>query len=107
MSEYIKGAYPQRYDLPFLHGDCDWLSHHFSDHQVFFYIIPSLDPVPPSVIRPIRNVISLAVDEQHMRLPPSSEPYAQIEPIEFCVIKRTNIAMYSLKERLVLQQSRH
>ncbi|KAL5523259.1 hypothetical protein ACEPAF_1526 [Sanghuangporus sanghuang] len=75
-----------------------------SDHQVHFYIIPSLDPVHLSAIRPIRNVTSLAVDEQHMRLPPSTDPYAQIEPIEFCVIKRSNIAMYSLKERLVLQR---
>ncbi|EJC97726.1 uncharacterized protein FOMMEDRAFT_162532 [Fomitiporia mediterranea MF3/22] len=75
-----------------------------SDHQIHFYIIPSLDPVHPSIIRPIRNVISFSVDEQHMRLPPNTEPYQQIEPIEFCVIKRTNIAMYSLKERLVQQR---
>ena len=78
----------------------------FVDHQVHFYIIPSLDPVHPSIIRPIRNVIALAVDEQHMRLPLSTDPYQQIDPVEFCVIKRTNIAMYSLKERLVLQRVR-
>lgn len=42
-----------------------------------------------------------------MRLPPSTDPYVQIEPIEFCVIKRANIAMYTLKERLVLQRVRH
>ncbi|THH03162.1 hypothetical protein EW145_g6477 [Phellinidium pouzarii] len=76
----------------------------FSDHQVHFYIIPSLDPVHSSIIRPIRNVISLAVDEQHMRLPPLSEHNQKTEPIEFCVIKRTNISMYTLKERLVLQR---
>ncbi|KAI5122616.1 hypothetical protein M0805_008706 [Coniferiporia weirii] len=74
-----------------------------SDHQVHFYVIPSLDPVHPSIIRPIRNVLSLAVDEQHMRLPPP-ESNQRIDPVEFCVIKRTNIGMYTLKERLVLQR---
>ncbi|KAH8108778.1 hypothetical protein DFH11DRAFT_1710480 [Phellopilus nigrolimitatus] len=74
-----------------------------SDHQIHFYVIPSLDPVHSTIIRPIRNVISFAVDEQQMRLFPP-ELYQQVEPIEFCVIKRANIAMYNLKERLVLQR---
>ncbi|KAI0918331.1 hypothetical protein AcV5_002343 [Taiwanofungus camphoratus] len=62
--------------------------------------------IPPTTLRPIRNVITLAVDEQHLRrTPPSStDPPQAVDPIEFCVIKRTAIAMYSLRERLAFQK---
>jgi hypothetical protein len=79
-------------------------AHHrkYQDRQIHFYTLPSLDPVPPNIIKPIRNVVTFAVDHQHLKRPPPSlsDPSA-IKPIDFCVIKRSNIALYSLRERLV------
>lgn len=75
------------------------------DHQVHFYVLPSLDAIHTSMIRPIRNVLCLAVDEQYLRM----QPYDAAQncgPVEFCVIRRANIGMYTLKERLVLQRVR-
>lgn len=62
--------------------------------------------VPPNIIKPIRHVVTLAVDNQHLKRPaPSpSGPTLPVEPVEFCVIKRQAIAMYSLKERLFYQK---
>ncbi|KAL6298204.1 hypothetical protein BKA93DRAFT_744633 [Sparassis latifolia] len=73
------------------------------DAQVHFYTLPALDPVG---IKPIRNVVTLAVDEQHLRKPPPSpnDLPQTIEPIEFCVIKRNAIALYSLREKLFFQK---
>lgn len=68
-----------------------------------FYVIPSLDPIHTSMIRPIRNVLSLAVDEQYLRMQPH-EATQKSNSVEFCVIRRANIGMYSLRERLVLQR---
>ncbi|KAF8813154.1 hypothetical protein BYT27DRAFT_7271330 [Phlegmacium glaucopus] len=72
-----------------------------SDHQIHFYAVPSLDPFP---ITPIRNVVTFAVDDQHLRRPPPSlSPHGArllVEPVDFCVIKRAGLAMYSLKDRL-------
>ncbi|CAL1698814.1 unnamed protein product [Somion occarium] len=77
-----------------------------SDHQIHFYTLPALDPVGPQIIKPIRNVITFAVDEQHLLRPPLSanDPQQKVEPVEFCVIKRTTIALYSLRERLFFQK---
>ncbi|OCH89285.1 hypothetical protein OBBRIDRAFT_732893 [Obba rivulosa] len=77
-----------------------------SNRQVHFFTLPALDVVPANVIRPIRNVVTFAVDERHARRPPTSGsdlPRA-MEPVEFCVIKQTSIALYSLQERLFLQK---
>jgi len=68
--------------------------------------VPSLDPVPLNVIKPIRNVITFAVDYQHIRRPPpslSGPPHA-VEAVDFCVIKRAHIGMYTLRERLLFQK---
>ncbi|KII87649.1 hypothetical protein PLICRDRAFT_92587 [Plicaturopsis crispa FD-325 SS-3] len=74
------------------------------DHQIHFYTLPSLDPVHS--IKPIRNVITFAVNDQHLRrsAPSLTGPPQKIEPIEFCVIKRGNIALYSLADRLFYQK---
>jgi len=77
-----------------------------SNRQIHFFTLPALDGVPANVIRPIRNVITFAVDERHIRrAPPGSTelPHA-IDPVEFCVVKQTSIALYSLQERLFLQK---
>lgn len=79
-----------------------------SDHQIQFYTLPALDMVPLNLIKPIRNVVTLAADEQHLKRPPQymNDIPVPVEPIEFCVIKRNNIALYSLRERLFFQKVR-
>uniref|UniRef100_A0A8H8CKT2 CNH domain-containing protein n=1 Tax=Psilocybe cubensis TaxID=181762 RepID=A0A8H8CKT2_PSICU len=72
-----------------------------SDHQIHFYTIPSLDPYP---IKPIRNVVTFAVDDIHLKrqLPPLSAQGLQLpmEPVDFCVVKRNGIAMFTMKDRV-------
>ncbi|KAF7316392.1 CNH domain-containing protein [Mycena indigotica] len=78
----------------------------FSDHQIHFYTLPTLDPVPANVIKPIRHVYAFAVDQAQLRRPspPLSAPISSQEPVDFCVIKRNAIAMYSLRDRLFYQK---
>ncbi|KAF9553103.1 hypothetical protein CPC08DRAFT_245203 [Agrocybe pediades] len=72
-----------------------------SDRQIHFYTLPSLDPFP---LKPIRNVVTLAVDERQLRRPFPSLSAAGVplppEAIDFCVIKAKGIALFTLKERL-------
>ncbi|EIN08198.1 hypothetical protein PUNSTDRAFT_52658 [Punctularia strigosozonata HHB-11173 SS5] len=74
-----------------------------SGNQVHFYTLPSLDPV--QTISPLRNVVTFTVDEQHLRRPPlnTSSP-ANVEPVDLCIIKRTSITLYQLRERLLYQK---
>ncbi|EPQ52370.1 hypothetical protein GLOTRDRAFT_65249 [Gloeophyllum trabeum ATCC 11539] len=73
----------------------------FSDRQIHVYTLPSLDPVPPTVIKPIRNVVTLAVEDQHLKRSPPADPSHPVEAVEFCVIKRTSISCFSLSDRLL------
>ncbi|OJT07519.1 hypothetical protein TRAPUB_1615 [Trametes pubescens] len=75
-------------------------------HQIHFYTLPALDMVPLNLIKPIRNVVAFAVDELHMKRPPqyANDIPVPVEPIEFCVVKRSAIALYSLRERLFFQK---
>ncbi|RDB27975.1 Transforming growth factor-beta receptor-associated protein 1 [Hypsizygus marmoreus] len=72
------------------------------DRIVHFYTLPSLDPVAPSLVKPIRHVVTLAVDHRDLQRPPlsSSGPPAPMDPVNFCIIKRSSIAMYTMRERL-------
>ncbi|TDL25106.1 hypothetical protein BD410DRAFT_819897 [Rickenella mellea] len=76
-----------------------------SAHQIHIYSIPSLDPVQ---INPIRNVIHFAVDDRQLhRVQPSVADQlamASVEPVEFAVIKRSSIALFSLTDRLIFHQ---
>ncbi|KAF8882450.1 hypothetical protein BD779DRAFT_1543352 [Infundibulicybe gibba] len=74
-----------------------------SDRQIHFYTLPSLDAVIPA-IKPIRNVVTFAVDYMHLKRPPPSGPNVPLEPIEFCVIKRSAIMTYALREQLFLER---
>lgn len=75
---------------------------HITDRNIFIYTLPNLDLVG---IQPLRNVVTFAVDEQHLRRgPPKSESMEQVDPIDLCVLKRTSIALYSLRERLIFQK---
>jgi vacuolar protein sorting-associated protein 3 len=79
------------------------LSNYVLDRQIFFYIIPSLEPVPG--IKPIRNVMAFAVDHQHIVRPaPSVDPPAPILPVDFCIVKRNAIVLYSLQEQLMYRK---
>ncbi|EIW54796.1 uncharacterized protein TRAVEDRAFT_131331 [Trametes versicolor FP-101664 SS1] len=77
-----------------------------SGHQIHFYTLPTLDMVSLNLIKPIRNVVAFAVDELHMKRPPqyANDIPVPVEPIEFCVVKRSAIALYSLRERLFFQK---
>ncbi|KAI3605254.1 hypothetical protein WG66_013121 [Moniliophthora roreri] len=74
-----------------------------SDNQIHFYTLPSLDVVAYNIIKPIRHVVTFAVDHEHLIRPaqPISGTPIRPEPVEFCVIKRNAIALYSLRERLL------
>ncbi|KAF9239787.1 hypothetical protein BU15DRAFT_46304 [Melanogaster broomeanus] len=69
-----------------------------SDRQIHFYTLPSLDPVPS--IKPIRHVETFAVDQQHLlrTAPPVHDVSTKLLPVDFCVIKRNSIALFSLYE---------
>ncbi|PPQ65334.1 hypothetical protein CVT26_000049 [Gymnopilus dilepis] len=74
-----------------------------SDHQIYFYNIPSLDPFP---IKPVRNVITFAVDDQHLKrtFPTLSAAGVPLPPeaVDFSVVKRNGgIALFTMKDRLV------
>ena len=75
----------------------------FEDHQIHFYTLPSLDAVS---IKPMRNVVALAVDHQQLQLsaPPLTDPPLQAEQVEFCVIKRDSIMLCGLRERLYIEK---
>ena len=78
------------------------LKYLFKDRQIHFYTLPSLDPVPN--IKPLRHVETFAVDQHHLsRVPPTVHDIpSKLQPVDFCVIKRNAIALYSLyEERLV------
>ncbi|KAG7095427.1 hypothetical protein E1B28_006176 [Marasmius oreades] len=74
-----------------------------SDSQIHFYTLPSLDVVAYNIIKPIRHVLTFAVDHQHIMRPaqPPSGPMTRIEAVEFSVIKRNSIHLYSLREKLL------
>ncbi|KAF5356987.1 hypothetical protein D9756_006358 [Leucocoprinus leucothites] len=69
------------------------------DRQIHFYMLPSLDPL--TTIKPVRNVVTFAVDHRHLQRP----AVVVNEPVEFSVIKRTGIAMFLIRnDRLFYQK---
>ena len=46
--------------------------------------------------------MTFAVDDQHLKRPPPSQGVrpAAVESVDFCVVKRAGLAMYSLRDRL-------
>ncbi|KAJ6612669.1 hypothetical protein B0H10DRAFT_2051428 [Mycena sp. CBHHK59/15] len=77
-----------------------------SDRQIHFYTLPALDIVPAVQIKPIRHVVAFAVDQHHLKRPTPSfnTPASAMEAVDFCVIKRSGIALYSLRDRLFFQK---
>lgn len=72
-----------------------------TDRTLHFYSIPSLDPVSLNIVKPIRHVSTFAVDHRDLQRPQASfsNPSA-IDTVNFCIIKRSSIAMYTMRERL-------
>ncbi|KAH7098333.1 hypothetical protein BKA62DRAFT_713277 [Auriculariales sp. MPI-PUGE-AT-0066] len=63
-----------------------------SDARLFFLVYPNMEPVPTSMISPIRMVSTFAVDVG------PSDP--QLPSLRFAVIKQTGISFFNLRERL-------
>ena len=70
----------------------------WTDRQIHFFALPSLDPV--TNIKPIRNVLTFAVDHRHLQRP----PIIINESVEFSVIKRSGISMFSLRNDKLFYQ---
>ena len=74
-----------------------------TDRQVLVYTLPALDMIPATVYKPIRHVLSIAVDEQELKRlatrngGPSTQPIA----IQFCVVKRQSVSVFHLREKPV------
>ncbi|KAJ6473549.1 hypothetical protein C8R47DRAFT_1144794 [Mycena vitilis] len=78
-----------------------------SDHQIHFYTLPALDAVPQHIMKPIRHVVAFAVDQNHLKRPaPSLSAPAALEQlqVDLCVVKRSAISMYGLRDRLYYQK---
>jgi vacuolar protein sorting-associated protein 3 len=71
------------------------------DSQVHFYTLPSLDVVPYQIIRPIRHVVAFVVDDRHLRRPVSMLGASGGEAVDFCVIKKKELVLYTLRDKLV------
>ena len=66
-------------------------------HQIYFFSYPNLEPIEE--IKPVRNIVSFALDEAQLRKPPSDRRTAQQEFIRMCVMKRSAINIYLLMSR--------
>jgi hypothetical protein len=78
------------------------------DRQIHFFTLPSLEV---HTIKPVRNIITFAVDEQQLRLPAPTQNemlgYSTVaDPVDLCAIKRGGIAMFTLKDRLLYSRVR-
>jgi vacuolar protein sorting-associated protein 3 len=77
-----------------------YASNYWPDRQIFVYTIPSLTLVPG--IKPIRNVMAFAVDHQHiLRTAQGADSSLPTLPVDFCIVKRSAIVLYSIQEQLM------
>ncbi|THU80066.1 hypothetical protein K435DRAFT_823770 [Dendrothele bispora CBS 962.96] len=75
-----------------------------SDNQLHFYTIPSLDPVPSNVLKPVRHVITFTVDHKHLMRPPPLNSAPIPQPVDLCIVKRNALSLYALREKLFYQK---
>ena len=68
------------------------------DNQLHFFTLPELNILP---IPPIRNVQAITVDQRALTRPPLDAPINTVEAVDFCVIKKTGLGLFSLREKLV------
>lgn len=71
------------------------------DGQLHFFTLPELGILP---IQPIRNVQAIAVDQQALTRPFLHAPIHTVEAVDFCVIKKTGLGLFSLREKLVFHK---
>jgi hypothetical protein len=71
------------------------------DGQLHFFTLPELNILP---IQPIRNVQAIAVDQQALTRPFLHAPIHTVEAVDFCVIKKTGLGLFSLREKLVFHK---
>ncbi|KIO24148.1 hypothetical protein M407DRAFT_103503 [Tulasnella calospora MUT 4182] len=67
---------------------------------IHFYTLPALDPLPPSVISPLRGVTEFAIDETAVQNTNNTPPNQNMPPIRLCVVRRRVVVVYALRERL-------
>ncbi|KAG6918355.1 hypothetical protein DXG01_015004 [Tephrocybe rancida] len=60
------------------------------------------DRVSLNIVKPIRHTFTFAVDHRDLQRPPLTMTgnSSAIEAVNFCIVKRTGIAMYVMRERL-------
>ncbi|KAJ7158395.1 hypothetical protein C8R43DRAFT_1087068 [Mycena crocata] len=77
-----------------------------SDHQIHFYNPPGARCCTSTCNKAHPQRRYLAVDQNHLKrpTPPPSAPLSSLEAIDLCVIKRSSIAMYGLRDRLFYQK---
>ena len=69
--------------------------------QLHFFTLPELNILP---IPPIRNVQAITVDQRALTRPPLDAPINTVEMADFCVIKKTGLGLFSLREKLVFHK---
>jgi hypothetical protein len=72
--------------------------------QLHFFTLPELGILP---IPPIKNVQAITVDQQVLTRPFLQAPIHTVEAVDFCVIKKTGIDLFSLREKLVFHRVNH
>ncbi|KAI4520579.1 hypothetical protein K525DRAFT_285871 [Schizophyllum commune Loenen D] len=71
----------------------------FADRQLSIYTLPSLEM---TAIKPIRNAVTFAVDNDHLRRPAPDDN--QLVPVALTIVKRSGLALFTLSDRLFYQQ---
>jgi hypothetical protein len=74
------------------------------DGQLHFFTLPDLSIL---AVPPIRNVQAVAVDQQALTRPFLHAPIHTVEAVDFCVIKKTGLGLFSLREKLVFHKVIH
>ncbi|KAG8917630.1 hypothetical protein FRC01_002324, partial [Tulasnella sp. 417] len=67
---------------------------------IHFYTLPALDPLPASVISPLRGVTEFAIDETAVQNTNNATSSQSVPPIRLCVVRRRVVVVYALRERL-------
>ncbi|KAG9013429.1 hypothetical protein FRB90_006050 [Tulasnella sp. 427] len=67
---------------------------------IHFYTFPALDPLPASIISPLRGATEFAIDETAVQVCNNAAPNQNIPPIRLCVVRRRVVVVYALRDRL-------
>ncbi|EJU00543.1 hypothetical protein DACRYDRAFT_80747, partial [Dacryopinax primogenitus] len=67
-----------------------------SDGTLYFFLLPSLEPIPISLINHIRGVLTFALDDADVFAHPED-----VDATGLCVLTRRGVGLWSLRERLL------